>query len=418
MSAKVKLVVVLLSAVVVLYGLVGGTMDKVSAREGGVYGDLAVFTDVIRRVSDDYVEKPDFQKAMVGALHGMLEALDPYCSFVDRPTYEGLSSPEGKASPGLVLSKRYGYAHIVSVLPGSPAEREGLRSGDLLESIAGKVTTNISLWEAERLLQGEPGTKVSVRAIRLRRTEASELELPREELAPQAASARILEDGIGLLKIFNFDEGTAAAVESKMKMLQSSGIKGLLIDLRGSATGSMEEAVRVVDLFMARGKKIASLKERQAKAMDFVSLGDPLIANIPVVVLASSGTSGPAELVAAALQDEHGAQIVGERTNGRGSVQQLYTLADGSALFISTGLYYRPNGKPLQDQNLRNSGVTPDVRSPDEDFVTNYYFENVSEETDKGFDDDFYRKLNSAVEAEQLRSALKEIRERVLKQAA
>jgi carboxyl-terminal processing protease len=240
----------------------------------------------------------------------------------------------------------------------------------------------------------------------------------REEHTPQLASARILEDGIGLLKISNFEEGTAAAVEARIKMLESSGIKGLLVDLRGSATGRVEEAVKVADFFLGKGKKIGVLKDRQAKATDFVSLNDPLIANIPMVVLVSGGTSGPAELVAAALQDEHGARIVGERTNGRGSEQQLYTLADGSALLISTGLYYRPNGKPLQDQNLRNSGIAPDVRSPDEDFVTNYYFENVSEESDKSFDEDFYRKLNGAVDAEQLRSALKEIRERVLKQAA
>ncbi len=418
MFAKVKLVVVLLSAMIVLYGLVGGTMKKVSARDGGVYGDLAVFTDVIRRVSEDYVEKPDLQKAMLGAVHGMLEALDPYSSFVDRATYDRLSQVKGKATPGLILSKRYGYAYIVSVLPGSAAERGGLRTGDLLESIEGHGTTEMSLWEAEHLLAGEPETVVTVRAIRLRRTEPTEMKLTREEIPAQAATARIPEDGIGYLRIPEFEDGAYDSIKSKLKSLQASGIQGLLIDLRGAAVGSVDEAVKVADLFLEKGQKIVTLKDREGKATEFVSLNDPLVANIPIAILVTGGTSGPAEVFAAALQDNRVANIIGERTNGRGSVQAPFTLSDGSVLMISTQLYYRSAGKPLQDQNLRNSGVTPDVRSPDEDFVTNFYFENVTDETDKGIDEEFYRKLNSAVDAEQFRSGLKYIREKVVKKAA
>ncbi|RPI29671.1 MAG: hypothetical protein EHM61_00680 [Acidobacteria bacterium] len=419
MFAKVKLVVVLLSAAVVLYGLVGGTMKKVSAREGGVYGDLAVFTDVVRRVSEDYVEKPDLQKGMLGAVHGMLEALDPYSSFVDRATYDKLSEMSAKASPGIVLSKRYGYSYIVSVAPGSSAEKQGLRTGDLLESIEGAATTGMSLWEAEHLLAGAPGTSVTVRAIRLRRTEPSEMKLAREELSVPPATARIVEDGIGLLRIATLDEGSFEGIKSKIKTLQSSGIQGLLIDLRGTATGSLEEAVKVADLFLEKGKKIATVKDREGKATEFVSLNDPLVANIPIAILVTGGTSGAAEVLAAALQDYQVANVIGERTNGRGSVQEPFTLADGSVLLISTRLYYRSAGKPIQDQNLRNSGITPDLRSPDEDFVTNFYFDNMSDDaTDKGFDEEFYRKLNSAVDAEQFRSGLKYVREKVLKKAA
>lgn len=418
MFAKVKLVVVLLSAMIVLYGLVGGTMKKVSAREGGVYGDLAVFTDVIRRVSEDYVEKPDMQKAMLGAVHGMLEALDPYSSFVDKTTYERLSQIKGKATPGLVLSKRYGYAYIVSVLPGTAAERGGLRTGDLLESIEGHGTTEMSLWEAEHLLSGDPGTSVGVRAIRLRRTEPQEMKLAREDFTVPPATARILEEGIGYLKIPTFDNGSFESIKSKLKMLQSSGIQGLLIDLRGTGEGSLDEAVKAADLFLEKGKKIVTLKDREGKATEFVSLNDPLVANIPIAILVTGGTSGAAEVFTAALQDQKVANVIGERTNGRGSVQEPFTLSDGSVLLISTQLYYRSAGKPLQDQNLRNSGVTPDVRSPDEDFVTNFYFENVTDDSDKGVDEEFYRKLNSAVEAEQYRSGLKYLREKVVKKAA
>ncbi len=420
MLARVKLVVTLLSAAIVVYGLVGGTMRKVSAREGGVYGDLAVFTDVIKKVSEDYVEKPDLQKGMMGALHGMLEALDPYCSYVDRATYEKLSSVDAEKTPsvGLTLSKRYGYAYVVSVLPGSPADKEGMRSGDLIESVDNQVTTNMSLWQTERLLLGPAGSTVTLRVVRLRRTEPSEVKLVRAPLNGASATARILEDGIGLLDIPDFHSGAAEEVASKLKMLLSSDVKSLMVDLRGTAGGSLEEAIKVTEMFVPKGAKILTAKNSEGKSTEYVAMGEPVVSDLPIVVLINSGTSGPAELFAAALQDHHLADMVGERTNGHGSAQELFTLSDGSALMISTRLYYRSSGKPLQDQTLKNSGVTPDVRAPNEDFVTNFYYENATEDFEKSLGEDFYRKLNDAVEAEQFRSGLKQIRSKAVKKAA
>ncbi len=420
MFARVKLVVTLLSAGIVVYGLIGGTMRKVSAREGGVYGDLAVFTDVIKKVSDDYVEKPDLQKAMMGALHGMLEALDPYCSYVDRATYEKLSATDATKSPGvgLTLSKRYGYAYVVSVLPGSPADHEGMRSGDLIESVDNQVTTNMSLWETERMLLGPAGSTVTLRVVRLRRTEPSEVKLVRANINGASATARILEDGIGLLDIPDFHPGAAEEVAAKVKMLLSSNVKSMMVDLRGTAGGNLDEAIKVSELFLPKGAKILSEKNNEGKTTEYASTTEPVVKDLPIVVLINSGTSGPAEVFAAALQDHHLADMVGDRTNGHGAAQELFTLTDGSALMISTQLFYRPNGKPLQDQNLKNSGVTPDVRAPNEDFVTNFYYENATEDFEKSLGEDFYRKLNDAVDAEQFRSGLKQIRSKSLKKAA
>jgi carboxyl-terminal processing protease len=426
MVGRVKLTVVLLSALVVIYGLVGGSMKRVSARETGVYTDLGVFVEVLNKVTEDYVEKPDLQRALTGALHGMLEALDPYSSFVDRATYEELtrSAAEATASPGLVLSKRYGYVYVVAVVPGSSAEREGLRSGDLVEAIGSRVTTETSLWEAERLLWGPPETKIGLRVVRARRAEPSAVELTRAIPAPQQVNARILEEGIGFLRIPDFEQGAEARVLAKLKSLRSSGVQGLLVDVRGAARGVLEEAIGVSGLFLPKGKKIVTVKGREGEGTVregegtvHLSAEDPTMAGVPIVLLINGGTSGPAEVFASALRDNDAAFAVGEKTNGQGSLQEVFSLEDGSALFISTQLYYRPSGKPIQDQNLRNSGVAPDVRAPDEDFMTNFFVENAGED-DKGFDEGFYRRLNEAVQAEQFRSGLQQIRKMVLKKAA
>jgi carboxyl-terminal processing protease len=418
MCSRIKLTIILFSALILGYGLVGGMMKGVAAKDD-VYADLSLFTDVLNKIKQDYVETPDLQKAMTGALHGMMEALDPYSSFVDRETYQRLSQSreETLGSPGLVLSKRFGYAYIVSVVPRSPAEREGLRAGDLLESIDGRVTTQMSLWEAEKLLQGPLGTSVSVRVVRARRTEPSEIQLSREEMPALEVTARIVEDGIGLLQITHFEKGASDSVSSRLKMLESSGIQGLMIDLRGTALGNLSEMVKVADVFLPKGQKIVSVVDRRGKEKEHLSNIDPILSNIPIVLLVDGSTSGVAEVFAAALQDNGMAETVGEKTNGRGSVQELFNLEDGAALLISTQIYHRATGKPIQDQNIRNSGVMPDIRSPNEDFVTNFIFENASDEPGK-LEEEFYRKLNDAIQTEQFGAGLKQIRSKVLKKAA
>lgn len=419
MFAKAKLTIIFFSALVVAYAVVGGMMEKVSARDE-VYRGLAIFTDVISKVKEEYVETPDMDKATKGALHGMMEALDPYSSFLDAKTYDKVQERNEtyKASPGVVLSKRYGYGYVVSVVPGSPAEREGLRSGDLIESIDGHPTTQMSLLEAQSLMLGPTGSTVQLNLIRARRTAPAEVKLSREELAHAEPSVKIFEEGIGLLRIGHFLPGTSDIVQSKLKMLQSSGVRGLLIDIRGAGEGALEEAANVADLFLSKGATIVKIENRQGNQRVRESISDPSLSGLPIVLLVDSGTSGSAEVFAAALQDHKVAEVVGEKTNGQGSSQETFFLEDESVLFVSTEIYYRPEGKPLQAENLKGSGVTPDVRSPSEDFVTNFYYENTADDLERSLDEQFYQKLNQAIEAEQLNSGLERVRSKALKKAA
>jgi carboxyl-terminal processing protease len=414
--AKGKLTILFLSALVVIYGLVGGIMDKVSARDGA-YENLAIFTNVLSKVSEDYVEPPRMEIAMLGALHGMMEALDPYSSFVPKEEYEKLSAREETGSVGLVVSKRYSYVYIVSSQPEGPADRVGLRSGDMIESIDGRLTTQMSLWEARRMLRGAPGTAVELRVIRARKSPA-ELELVRQEQVLDEVQARIQEPGIGVIRLPHLEPGMSSVVESKLRVLVSSGIQGLLVDVRSTAQGEIKEAIQVSDLLVAKDKLLTTLRDRKSEPVEFRSEVDPVVSQIPIVVLTNGGTSGAAEVLTAALRDNEVAEVVGDKTDGRGSLQELFSLEGGSVVFLSTQLYFRPNGKPIQARTIRNSGIVPDVQSPSEEFVTNFLFENVSDDPDVVLGSDFYRRLNQAIRSKQFDRGIEQLRSRLLKKVA
>ena len=418
MFPKTKSFTLVLSACFVAYGLVGGLLHRVSAR-GDTYQDLTIFTDVLSKVKRDYVESPDLEKAMLGALHGMMEALDPHSSFIDYKTYQELEESRRKmsASPGMIVSKRHGYVYVVSTISGGSAEKEGLRSGDLIESIDERVTTEMSLWEAERLLLGAEDSMVNVRGIRGRRNRPSRIRMIRKEVSLPEVSARIVDDGIGFLRIPHFEEGVERAVSSKLKMLESLGMQGLLIDVRGTAEGDLQGALEATDLFLPEGRKMLDVKDRNGQETEYLSLREPIVSDIPVFVLIDGGTSGPAEVFVSALRDHAVGEMIGERTNGEGSIQEKFHLEDGSVLQISTKLFYRANGKPIQSSNLRDSGVVPDVRSPSQDFISNFYFENSADDTLE-LGEDFYRRLNDSIRLKQFEEALRQIRQRLMRKVA
>lgn len=350
-------------------------------------------------------------KALKGALHGMMEALDPYSSFVDAGTYQALQSKVDGAGVGVTVSKRYGYAYVVSVTKGSPAEVGGLRSGDLIESIDGESSALMSLWEAQRRLSGAEGTQVELRVLRSRTTRPNELSLTRKVLEPLEVQARIVENDVGVLVIPHFRAGVSDLVRSKLKMLSSREIAGLVVDLRGSAEGELEEAVSVADQFLQKDAVVLTVRRNGDDVQSFVSSDEPILENFPMVVLVDGGTSGVGEVLAAALNDNQVAELVGQRTNGLGSTQEKFQLEDGSVLFVSTRMFYRPTEEAIQGEDIRRSGLKPRVVSPDLDFVTNFYMENTPEEVERELSPDFYRRLDEAIDVEQLQDGLERLKQ-------
>jgi len=402
----------LLSILFVSYGLAAGLLKMTSA-DGDVYTGLSVFTSVLDRIQDDYVEVPDMENVLNGAIQGLMEAVDPYSSFVNGLTYEELMAVNRDFGIGASISKRYGYIYVISTEKGSTAWNSGLRSGDLIETIDGSPTATMSLWEAERRLEGPEGSTLSIRVIRTRRQEPLVLSIPRELVVDNEVSVRVLDEDLGLVVIPDFRTGTAAELEAGLKKLLSSDIKGMIVDLRDSSTGDLDEAVRAADLFLGEGREIVSIQVKGKEVEAISATGEALVSGIPVVLLVNSGTSGGAEVFAAALRDNETASVIGGKTEGKGSVQKKLPLESSGFLYLSHELMIRPNGKPIQDRNFRNSGIEPDRQAPGHDFIPDYYSDNTPENDDEQLGVDFFRNLDDAVAEEQMRMARELVREMV-----
>ncbi|GAB4230420.1 MAG: S41 family peptidase [Acidobacteriota bacterium] len=411
MFQKTKLVVLLVSTLIVLYGIVGALLPyAIPANEA--YEGLNLFSAVLDHVRKDYVEEPDLRLALRGAIQGMVEALDPYAGFITAADYAALREP-GAGDVGLTVSKRYGYVYVVAVLAGSPAEGAGLRTGDLIEAIDGQSTALMCAWEAQRRLRGEVGSPVKLKVIRSRRSEPQELELVRARLEPKEPRLEWLEEGIALVSLASLNEGAAETVSKLLEQAVREGAAGILLDLRNVATGELAEAVRLADALLPEGAKVLEIQGKGSRTEVFTSRRAPVIGETPLAVLVSGGTSGPAEVVAAALQDAGRATLVGERTDGRGVVLGEVSLADGSLLVVPTGVLVRPSGEKLGGTEVRRAGVTPDLEAPDRDFVSTFYFDHVDEATADAPSDEFYAELDAAVRKEQLRVAVSALREKI-----
>jgi carboxyl-terminal processing protease len=257
---------------------------------------------------------------------------------------------------------------------------------------------------------------VNLRVIRSRRSEPQDLSLKRTAPVPLVPSARLVREESGYLRIPNFDKGSAELARTKIKVLVSSGAKGLLVDLRSTADGNLDEAVTLADALLPVGSKISEIKNRHGETSVYASTSEPVVSGLPIVVLVDGGTSGPAEVLAVALKDNGLADTIGERSNGHGSIQHEFVLRSGARLFLSTGLMIRPTGKPLQSDEYRESGLDPDVQSPERDFISNFYFDNSTGDEDEELGDDFYSRLDSAINQRQFDAAVSHLQEKIRSQ--
>jgi carboxyl-terminal processing protease len=317
-----------------------------------------VYSEVLRHIQSDYVVEPNIPVVTNGALRGLLESLDADSSYLTPADYETFKADKGgKAQVGIMVSKRFGYATVVSVVPGSPADRVNLGDGDILEAINGKDTRDISLAMIRLMLEGQPGTEMSVSVVRPRKTVPDKLTMTRVLVTEPAVSEQLYENSsILYVKPVTLDREHVQAVEAKLKSIERSGPRKVLLDLRDVSSGDYSEAVRLSNFFLRTGT-IASLEGQKVAKVTYTA--DPeksLDPSGPLVVLVNRGTAGPGELAAAALLENKRAELVGERTFGEGAQQKTFELGDGAALILSVAKYESPTGKKLQDE-----AVTPGV---------------------------------------------------------
>jgi carboxyl-terminal processing protease len=356
MSRLTKKIALVLSILVLGYVGMGFVLGK--SNDDKTYRALTVYSEVLQHIQRDYVDDPDMRQVTNGALHGLLDALDPqssYLSPLEYTDYKKKMESKGKGSMGMTVSKRFGYIAVVSVMPDGPAQKAGLHNGDVLESIAGFTSSQMSVGQAQALLGGEPGATVKISVIRRSKPEPQEINVTLAKLAPPRILEDKMQDDIAYLRVQGFEAGTAKQVREKLSQFEKQGAKKLILDLRDCSTGDVTEGISTAQIFVPSGT-ITTLKG-QTVSTDTVAADAAKIAwKLPVSVLISNGTAGPAEIVASAIAGNHRGETVGERTFGTASVQKLIQLDDGAALILTVANYYTPDGKSIAAE-----GVAPTV---------------------------------------------------------
>lgn len=360
---KTKAAILVISFAILVFVVIGSMGGVHASSNDGAYRQLQVYSEVLSRVQSEYVSDPNIPKVTDGALHGLLESLDSNSSYLTPDAYKAYKDhkSQGKGDIGAIISKRFGYADVVSVLPGSPAEKAGIESTDIFESIEGKSTRDLSLQEIRNLLSGAPGTSVEAEVVHGRNpADPQKISITRAIVTIPPVTEKLMDDGIGYIKAEALPKGKAQEIAGKVKSLEKSGAKKILLDLRNCADGDESEGIAVANLFLNHGT-ITYLQGQKFPRESFSADPSKAVTNLPLAVLVNRGTSGAAEIVAAAVLENARGDVVGDKTFGDGSVTKTFDLPDGGALILSVAKYYSPSGKAIQD-----AAVTPNVLVADQ----------------------------------------------------
>src|SRR5690348_12553648 len=352
MSRFAKIAVVSVSLLVFSYVGLGYMLGKTD--DDKAYRSLTVYGEVLQRVQEDYVDEPNLSNVTAGALHGLLESLDPFSGYLSPREYADFKEKQknnNRGEIGATVAKRFGYIVVVSVLPDSPAEKAGLRSGDIVEEIADFTTREMSVGQANSLLAGTAGTTVKLALVRRGKTEPQPVTLTRAAIPVPHLTADKIDDGIGYVRVPSLQTGAAAEFRDKLQQLDKQGLRKLVLDLRDCARGPVSEGIAAAQLLIPSGT-ITVLKGQTVSRQEFDAAPDKVVWRGPVAVLISPSTSGAAEIIAAAVGDNHRGDVVGERSFGAASEQKIIPLEDGAALVLTVAYYYTPENKSILENGV------------------------------------------------------------------
>lgn len=359
-----KYAVVTVSTCLVALLLIGAVLGQSSDNgPSDPYRHINVFTEVFAKIKADYVEEPDMKNVALGAINGLLVSIDPFASYLNADQYKQYlkTKADPKAGLGLLLSRKYGYEiGVVDAIPGSPADKAGLSTGDILEAINGISTRDMPLAYADVLLHGEPGSTIELTVLRLRKPEPTKMTLTRAVVTAPPLSAKMIDNETGYVSVEDLSAGKTSGVQAAIAGLQKQGATKLVLDLRHSSLSVPEEGVALASLFLEKGT-IGSLSGQKVPKKTFEADATKVIFKGQMVVLANRGTSGAAEIAAAALLENKRAQVVGERTYGDAALRKAVTTEDGGAVLLAVAKYYAPNGKAIQDNSVTPTFAVADV---------------------------------------------------------
>jgi carboxyl-terminal processing protease len=334
------------------------------------YEKIRLFTRVIEQIRANYVdqEKVTYEELVYSALRGMLQSLDPHSQFMDKESYDDMKDDTAGQFGGLgiVISIRDSVLTIISPMEDTPGFRAGLQSGDKIIEIDGKTTEGMTLPEAVKKLRGDPGTKVTIKYLRPKTQEVKTVDVERAEIkVASVKDPHMIEEGIGYIRVTQFNEPTADALQEAMDKLMAEDMKALILDLRNNPGGLLNSARDVAQKFLKRNDLIVSTEGRDDDQKQVLKArGRTHYLDFPMVVLVNGGSASASEIVAGALQDNKRAILVGEKTFGKGSVQSVLPMDNGTAIRLTTAKYYTPSRRVIHEHGIEPDIVVP--MSPDD----------------------------------------------------
>jgi carboxyl-terminal processing protease len=384
-----KKIVIILSLVVIAFVATGYVRAR--SNDEKAYRALTVYSEVLDKVQNDYVDEPNIGQVTSGALHGLLDSLDAesaYLSPLEYKDFKEKSATTAAGETGLVLIRR-GYIGVIGSLPDSPAAKAGLRIGDIVEKIAGFSTAQMAIGQAQLLLRGAPGSVVKLSVIRRGKTEPQDVELTLAKLSAPRVLEDKLQGDIAYLRVPQFSAGMTKQIREKLGQFQRQGVKKLILDLRECPAGEDSEGIATAQLFVPSGT-ITTLKGQTISPVVSSAEASKVVWVDPVTVLIGVGTAGPAEIVAGAISGNKRGETVGDRTYGTASMQKLIEMDDGSALILTVANYYTPDNKEIPANGV---AATSEVRpSIDEVIAANDGSQPVPSEKPVSVDDPVVKK--------------------------
>ena len=350
---------VISSLLVVLTLSLGGTGLSKSPDNGPTYEQLRLFTEVLSIVQNQYVDEVPPKELIYSAIKGTLRGLDPHSSFLDPENYKEMQVETSGSFGGLgiEITLRDDILTVVSPIEGTPAYRMGIQPGDRIVKIDGLVTKDMQLSDAVKRMRGKPGTKVTISIVREGMTEPKDVDIVREQIRVHSVRTHDLGDGIAYIKLRQFQEQSSHDLEQSLDKFAKDGMKALVLDLRNNPGGLLTAAVEVTEKFIDDGKMVVYTEGRvRNQNMKFTAHSKKAYASLPMVVLVNQGSASASEIVAGALQDYGRAMVVGTQSFGKGSVQTIIPLSDGSGLRLTTAKYFTPKGR-----SIHGKGITPDI---------------------------------------------------------
>lgn len=323
--------------------------------------EIRTFTEIFSKIKDDYVEDVDDKKLLENAIRGMLQGLDPHSTYLDEDAYKELQEGTSGEFGGLGIEVGYedGFVKVISPIDGTPAQRAGIKAGDLIIRLDNKSVKGISLMEAVKMMRGKPGSKITLTIVREGKNKPFEISIVRDIITVENIKTETIEPGFTYIRISNFQTHTVDDLKKgliKLKNENNNNIKGLILDLRNNPGGLLNAAVGVSDLFLNNGLIVYTEGRIKDSKLKFNAKPSEMLKDTPIIILVNGGSASASEIVAGALQDHKRAVIMGEKTFGKGSVQTILPMNDRTALKLTTARYYTPSGRSIQA-----SGIEPDM---------------------------------------------------------